>query len=347
MSTVKDRLPGAALAAVVASFAVWIAGLPAIQSRGLSPLTVAIVVGMLIGNTIYPRIGAVAGPGVAFSRQTILRLGVVLYGFRLTLQDVGKIHAAGVVIDALMIVSTVVIAYLVGTRILGLERRTAVLVGSGSAICGAAAVLATEPVVRGKSEEVSVAVAGVVIFGTLSMFLYPVLYQMPALAAFIPGGPEGYGIYIGSTVHEVAQVVAAGQQVGVGAGGVALIAKMVRVFMMAPFLVALAYVVRGWSDSGAPISARAARAAIPVFAFGFVAAVLFNSLGLLPKPVVDAIFKTAVVLLSMAMAALGMSTHFGTLRRAGGRALVLALVLWLWLVVGGGLINRLVTLALA
>jgi uncharacterized integral membrane protein (TIGR00698 family) len=221
------------------------------------------------------------------------------------------------------------------------------LVGSGSAICGAAAVLATEPVVRGKAEQVSVAVAGVVIFGTIAMFLYPVLYSIDAVRAFIPAGPQGFGIYIGSTVHEVAQVVAAGRQVGVDAAGPALIAKMTRVFMMAPFLVGLAVWMRGdGADGSQGMSVRRALASVPVFAFYFVGAVLLNSLntafGWLSPPVIDGLFNVAVFLLSMAMAALGMSTHFGTLRRAGGKPLVLTAILFVWLVLGGALLNHLV-----
>ena len=168
----------------------------------------------------------------------------MLYGFRLTLQQVASVGWAGVLVDAVVVVMTVVIAYQVGTRWLKLSRTESLLVGAGSAICGAAAVLATEPVVRGKAEQVSVAVAGVVIFGTIAMFLYPAMYELSWLRAYIAAGPEGFGVYIGSTVHEVAQVVAAGRQVGAEAAAPALIAKMTRVFMMAPFLVGLALWLR-------------------------------------------------------------------------------------------------------
>ena len=252
---------------------------------------------------------------------------------------------SGVLVDAVVVVMTVVIAYQAGTRWLKLSRTESLLVGAGSAICGAAAVLATEPVVRGKAEQVSVAVAGVVIFGTIAMFLYPAMYELSWLQAYISAGPEGFGVYIGSTVHEVAQVVAAGRQVGAEAAAPALIAKMTRVFMMAPFLVGLAVWMRGsGAGEGEAMSARRALASVPVFAFYFVGTVCLNSLiahmGWLSPSTVNSLFNVAVFLLSMAMGALGLSTHFGTLRKAGGKALVLTALLFVWLVAGGAVLNH-------
>ena len=338
---------GLALSVVLGSLSVWLAGWPVLQTHGISPLTVAIVLGMLVGNTMYPSFAPWAGSGVTLSRTTVLRLGVVLYGFRLTLQDVVHVGWVGVLIDALMLASTFVIAFQVGTRVLGLDRESSMLVGAGSAICGAVAVLAAEPVVRGKAEQVSVAVAGVVIFGTISMFLYPLLAGLNDLWHVIPGGAEQFGIYIGSTVHEVAQVVAAGRQVGPEAAGTAVIAKMVRVLMLAPFLVVLATWLRAREGATPKADADGATTrppAVPAFAFIFVGTVLFNSLNLLPKATVDGITRLDTFLLAMAMGALGLSTHFGTLRRAGGKPMLLALVLFAWLVIGGAGINRLVTL---
>ncbi|MBS0377958.1 MAG: YeiH family putative sulfate export transporter [Proteobacteria bacterium] len=333
--------PGLLLSALVGFLGMQLAMLPALQSHGMSALTAAIILGMIAGNTLYARVAPRAGEGVAVARQTILRLGVVLYGFRLTLQDIRHVGLAGVLIDVVMVVSTVVIAYQVGTRWLKLDSATALLVGAGSAICGAAAVLATEPVVRGKAEQVSVAVAGVVILGTVAIFLYPLLQDLNLAWQFIPGGEAGFGVYIGSTVHEVAQVVAASREVGPAAAGTAVIAKMVRVLMLAPFLVALAAWLRTpRPDAEHPHAKRPA--AVPPFAFLFIGVVLFNSLGLVSPGVVGRINDADTFLLAMAMGALGLSTHLATLRRCGRRPMVLALVLFAWLVVGGATVNRLI-----
>ena len=226
-----------------------------LADHGLSALTLAIVLGMLVGNTVYPRVAAATGPGVQVSKQQLLRVGIVLYGLRLTTQDIGQMGWAGVVVDALVLCSTFGLACWIGMRWLGLERETALLIGAGSSICGAAAVLATEPVVKARAEQVTVAVATVVVFGTLSIFLYPVLFQWNQAWGVIPGGAKGFGQYAGSTIHEVAQVVAAARSIGPEAADAAVIAKMVRVMMLAPFLLLLS----GWMARSA--GGRAAKGA--------------------------------------------------------------------------------------
>jgi len=163
--------------------------------------------------------------------------------------------------------STFALACTLGPRLFGLDRTTAILIGAGSSICGAAAVMATAPVVRGRPEQVAVAVATVVGFGSVAMFLYPALFQL--LDAIHPISTTSYGLWAGSTIHEVAQVVAAGHAVNEAAADTAVIAKMVRVMMLAPFLVALS----AWfARSGARDATRARPpVTIPWFALGFVA----------------------------------------------------------------------------
>jgi uncharacterized integral membrane protein (TIGR00698 family) len=340
----RAQVPGLVVCTLLGFAAVELASVPGLAGHGISPLTVAIVIGMLLGNSVYARIAMWAGPGVTVARTTLLRTGVVLYGFRLTLQDIAHVGWAGVLIDALVLGSTFLLSYQLGTRLLGLDRASSMLVGAGSAICGAAAVLAAEPVVRGRPEQVSVAVAGVVVFGTISMFLNPFLYILNGAWHVIPGDAATFGIYIGSTVHEVAQVVAAGRQVGPEAAGTAVIAKMVRVLMLAPFLVVLATWLKGQPTDGGAAGVTRRGPAVPAFAFIFVGVVLCNSLDLVPRPIVDLITRFDTFLLAAAMGALGLSTHFGTLRRSGGRSMVLATLLFVWLVVGGAMINRFVTL---
>lgn len=338
----RSPLAGLLLTAALALLSMGLAASPWLMSHGISALTVAIVLGILAGNTLYPRLADRAGAGVTVARQTLLRAGVVLYGLRLTLHDIGHVGVAGVLIDVLVILSTFGLAQLAG-RLLGVDRTSASLIGAGSAICGAAAVMATEPVVRGKAEQVAVAVSTVVVFGTLSMFLYPLLYTLNLHWGVLPAGLRAFGIYEGSTIHEVAQVVAAGRQVGTDAASTAVITKLVRVMMLAPFLIGLS----AWRARGRRTAAIAGeshqRAPIPWFAFGFAAVVLFNSTNLLPAGMVAAANQFDTLLLAMAMGALGLSTHASAVRRAGVRPLQLAGLLFVWLILGGALINRIVT----
>lgn len=336
-------LPGVLCMAVLALLAIELGALPGFRDRGLSALTLAIVFGMVAGNTLSARFTQVCDSGVTFSKQRLLRAGVVLYGLRLTFQDIAHVGFTGIATDALVLSSTFALSWWAGTRLFGLDRQTAMLIGAGSAICGAAAVMATEPVLRARAEQVTVAVSTVVVFGTLAIFLYPALYHLNARHALLPMSPAAYGIFAGSTIHEVAQVVAAGRAVSAAAADTAVITKMVRVMMLAPFLVLLsAYLARrpaAAQPAAAVERATAGQIVLPWFAVGFVAVAGVNSLVRLPPALVGATLDADTFLLAMAMAALGMSTHSSALRRAGIRPLALAALLFAWLLMGGLAIN--------
>ncbi|MEX9250987.1 YeiH family protein [Pseudenterobacter timonensis] len=330
--TLWHFVPGLALSALITGIALWGGSIPAVAGAGFSALTLAILVGMVVGNTIYPTIWKSCDGGVIFAKQYLLRLGIILYGFRLTFAQIADVGVSGIAIDILTLSSTFLLACFIGQKIFGLDRQTSWLIGAGSSICGAAAVLATEPVVKAESSKVTVAVATVVIFGTLAIFLYPALY--PLLAHWFT--PETYGIYMGSTMHEVAQVVAAGHAVGPDAENAAVIAKMLRVMMLAPFLLILAARVKQLAPAG---DSGSSKITIPWFAVLFILVAVFNSFHLLPKAAVDALVTLDTVLLAMAMAALGITTHVSALKKAGAKPLLMALLLFIWLIVGGGAIN--------
>jgi len=336
-------VPGLALIGAVAFAALQLAKIPWLQAHGISVLTLAIVLGMIAGNSIYPRIAAVSASGVGFSKQTLLRAGIVLYGLRLTFQDIARVGVPGVAIDAAVVASTFALSWWAGTRFFKLERRCAMLIGAGSAICGAAAVMAAEPVIGGRSEQVTTAVSTVVVFGTLAMLLYPLMYDLNAHYHLVAMSPNDFGIYAGSTIHEVAQVVAAGRAVAESAANTAVITKMVRVMLLAPFLIALSAYLSRSKQRGAPLRDAAARAGsgivIPWFALGFVAVAAVNSLNILSSTVVSAALSVDTVILAMAMAALGVTTHVSAIRTAGLKPLALAALLFAWLIVGGFAIN--------
>ncbi len=324
-------LPGLALTAALAAASTLLAQTPWLQQAGLSPLTLAIVLGMVAGNTFFPIIAPRTGAGVDFSKNILLRAGIILFGFRITFQDIAHIGWAGVLIAALVVACTFVLAVQLGTRLLRLDKQTAMLIGAGSAICGAAAVMAAEPVVKGQAHKVTVAVATVVIFGTLAMFLYPLIYPHLGMSE------QAFGVYLGSTIHEVAQVVAAGAAVSDATASTAVIEKMMRVMMLAPFLVLLSGVL----SRGEGAAAR--RITIPWFAVLFIVAAGINSLQWLPQAVVHVILQLDAALLAMAMAALGLRTRAGALREAGLRPMLLAAILFAFLLVGGYGINLAVT----
>ncbi|QWZ03969.1 YeiH family protein [Klebsiella pneumoniae] len=325
-------VPGLALTAALTGAALWAGSFPAIAGAGFSALTLAILFGMVVGNTVYPKIWQPCDGGVIFAKQHLLRLGIILYGFRLTFAQIADVGVSGILIDVLTLSSTFFIACFLGQKVFGLDKHTSWLIGAGSSICGAAAVLATEPVVKAEASKVTVAVATVVIFGTIAIFLYPAMY--PLLAHWFT--PETYGIYMGSTMHEVAQVVAACHAVSPDAENAAVIAKMLRVMMLAPFLLFPAARVKQLTPAG---NGEKSKITIPWFAIMFIPVAVFNSFHLLPKAVVDMLVTLDTVLLAMAMAALGVTTHVSALKKAGAKPLLMALMLFVWLIVGGGVIN--------
>lgn len=333
-------LPGLLLSSAVAGAGLWLDAEGWLSSFGLSSLTLAIVLGILVGNTFYARLAPTAQPGVTFSKGTLLRLGIILYGLRLTIQQILGVGLGGLLADLLMLSSTFFLAFWLGTRWLKLDAQTAVLIGAGSSICGAAAVMATEPIVKAQAEKVAVAVATVVIFGTIGIFLYP---QMNAWHWW-PFSGFHFGVYIGSTVHEVAQVVAAGRAISPQVADAAVTVKLLRVMLLAPFLLLLSSF---WGRSGQhgtqKDGAEKVKLNIPWFAFAFIGVALFNSLHLLPVRLLQSLITLDTLLLSMAMAALGLTTHFGAIRQAGAKPLLLGAVLMVWLVGAGGLVQGVLT----
>jgi len=334
-------LPGLLLLAVVAAASAAIGSAAPLARMGIGVLTVAIVLGMVAGNLVPQSWATLAAPGAAFAQRTLLRLGVGLYGLRLTAQQIGAVGLRGVLIDMLVIASTLGLALWAGTRWFKLDRDTALLVGTGSAICGAAAVMAAEPVIKAPPHKVAIAVATVTVFGSLSIVIYPLLFPLLGL------DPAQFGVYIGSTVHEVAQVVAAGKAVSAATADQAVVVKLIRVALLAPVMMLLARLVVPATPLGSA-AAQAPRAPLlPWFIGLFVLAAAVNSLGWIAAPLHAVLLQIDTVLLTLAMAALGWGSSIRMMRQAGIKPLLLGAVLFAFLLVGGYGINRLVTALLA
>jgi uncharacterized integral membrane protein (TIGR00698 family) len=349
MSFLKN-IPGILFATIVALVAMEMSSrYPALSKSGLSVLTLAILVGIAIGNMpIYRFLISSCGAGINFSKQKVLRLGIVLYGFRLTFQDIGAVGLNGIVVDSIILITTFILAAYIGIHYFKLDRDTSFLIGAGSSICGAAAILATEPILKVSNERVTVAVSTIVIFGTVAIFLYPVMYSYAMLSYAQYITPSKFGIYIGSTVHEVAQVVATANAIGDDVTNTAVIAKMVRVMMLAPFLIALSAYVSIFATSGNSESQsleskeKAFIKFFPVFAIFFLIAIGINSTGVISPAIRSALIIFDNFILALAMGALGLTTHLSAIAKAGIKPLQLAAILFIWLLAGGGLINTLV-----
>lgn len=334
----SSMLHGVLLMTLFACAAFYIGDMAFVKALSFSPMIVGIILGMLYANSLRNNLPETWTPGIAFCSKRVLRFGIILYGFKLTFQDVTAVGLPAVCIDAIIVVSTILIGIGVG-RLLKMDRGIALLTSVGSAICGAAAVLGTESAIRVKPYKTAVAVATVVIFGTTAMFLYPALYR----AGIFDLTPQQMGIYAGSSIHEVAHVVGAGNAMGKEVSDSAIIVKMIRVMMLVPVLLVISWdVARQARRNPEADTMERGKINIPWFAILFLAVICFNSLNLLPEAVVAGINTFDTFLLTMAMTALGAETSIEKFKKAGAKPFVLAAILFAWLLGGGYMLAKFV-----
>jgi uncharacterized integral membrane protein (TIGR00698 family) len=352
----KDTLSGIFFVAIFAATATMIADVHFIKNLGLSPLVIGIVLGIFYANILHSKTPAGWEGGITFSGKKILRFAIVFYGFRITFQQIAEVGLEGFMVSLLMLSSTMLLGIFLGIKVFKLDRDTSILTASGASVCGAAAVLATEPVLKSEDYKTAVAVSMVVLFGTISMFLYPVLYAtiIEPATGFLHMSPTTFGMYVGGTIHEVAQVVAVPASVP-GAGpdmaNTAVIVKMTRVIMIAPMLIVmgliLSYIAKKSGGEGSKV-----KLVIPWFAVYFIGMAGLNSLihnytmaapedmATIIKGVINNINIIDTFLLTMAMTALGMGTRFAKFKGLGLAPIYTAGSMFIWLVVGGFVITQ-------
>ena len=343
-----EVLHGILLIVLFSFSAFYIAEFEFVKRLSFSPLIVGIILGMLYANSLRNKLPETWVPGIKFCSKQILRTGVVLYGFKLTFQQVMAIGLPAITADLIIVTGTLLLGILFG-KLLKVDGQTALMTSTGSAICGAAAVLGAEPVVRCEPHKTAVAVSTVVIFGTLSMFLYPVMYR----AGWLDGlSDQAIAVYVGSTLHEVAHVVGAGNAIDAAGGQVAdaaTITKMIRVMLLAPVLVIMSLFLSHRTNGGNAGQTQKRKITIPWFAFYFLVVIGINSLlqsaAFIPQETLQAgigfINNVDTFLLTMAMTALGAETSLDKFKQAGAKPFYVAGLLYLWLVFGGYAIAKL------
>lgn len=320
---------------LMAWLCIQLAGISIFAINGIGPLTLAIVLGMMLGNTIPAQYMHYLSEGIQFSKSKLLRLGIILYGLRMTLSQLFNVGWSALITDILVVCSTFGLAILLGKQ-LKLGHQMAALIGAGSSICGAAAVLAAQPILNAKEHDVGVAVATVVVFGTIAMFIYPLMATIILPVHSTVATWFGWGLYTGGTVHEVAQVAAAGAAVNSVVADVAVITKMIRVMLLAPFLLVLPWLMRYFYKD---IEKNDKNIIIPWFALGFLVMIGLNSVISIPSLLHHTLLDFDTFLLTIAMFALGLTTHWHSVRRAGIKPLIMSGILALWLLLGGGIIS--------
>jgi uncharacterized integral membrane protein (TIGR00698 family) len=305
---VEDGWPGLLLSAVIAIAAAFIS-----DSRGGPTLLYALLLGMSL-NTVVGN--GVAKAGVDFAARQVLRVGIALLGARITFEQIASLgwHSGAIVVAGVV----VTIAFgLVTARALGLSRRIGVLTGGATAICGASAAMAIASVLprdEGSERELIFTVAGVTLLSTLAMIVYPVVVKMLGLEAVHAG------LFLGATIHDVAQVVGAGYSVSPEAGDAAIVSKLLRVAMLLPVVTLVALAVRRRSHG---VSPHARVAPLPLFLVMFLVFVLLATLGVIPSSARSLLNDISRGCLVVAIAAVGLKTSPLELRKVGPRAALL------------------------
>jgi uncharacterized integral membrane protein (TIGR00698 family) len=313
LASVSTTLPGLALCGSIAVGAIILHGVPFFAL--FSPLIVAVIGGTALkGFNLVPRS---SHAGLAFAARPLLRFAVVLLGFQLTWYQIQEVGLVGTTIVVLSLTITLIATTALG-RLLKIDRKLVQLIAVGTSICGASAIVAANSVTRGSDEDVAYALACVTFCGTVAMFVLPLMIPIAHIDSY------RYGLWSGAAIHEVGQVVGAAFQGGQAAGEFGVIAKLTRVTLLAPVIFALAFVnQRNDRDSGNSNIQSSVR--FPTFILLFLGVVTLNSIATIPAEAKSVIATVSTILLTAALAAIGLSADAGRLRERGFKPLVLSL----------------------
>jgi uncharacterized integral membrane protein (TIGR00698 family) len=333
--SVSSILPGFALTALIAWLGLrssdWLGrGVMGFAKSPISGIMMAILIGLVVANSV--RLPKAFKPGIAFSQKKVLRLGIILLGIRLSIGDVVKLGASSIPVIVVCIAGGLLVASWLSRR-LTLSSRLGTLIAVGTSICGASAIVATGPAIEAKEEEVAYAVANITLFGIVAMLVYPYVAH-----AVFGGNPTQAGLFLGTSIHETAQVAGSGliyKQLfdSPKALDAATVAKLVRNLFMAIVIPLMAYLHhrRSTDENRKRVSVASL---FPLFILGFVLMAVLRSVGdatvsggaafgLLDKATWSALVKGldtwAGNLLAAAMAAVGLATSVRQFKGLGLR----------------------------
>ena len=319
MHAALELAPGLGLAAVAVGIGLAVHAV----ADGVSPLVIAVALGAIVANTTG--VGATVRPGVRFAAKRLLRVGVVLLGFQLSLSQLRSLGAAGLGVVAATVAATFFGTRWIGRK-LGLSDGLTLLVATGYSICGASAIAAVEGIAGADEEEVAFSIALVTMCGTLAIFVLPIVGDLLGLHG------ATYGNWVGASVHDIGQVVAAATPAGEHAVKAAVVVKLTRVMLLAPLVASLSFARR---RRAGPFTERVGQTTtqrrvpvVPLFVIGFLATIAIRTTDTLSSRVLDDIKLAQTALLGAALFGLGCGVDIGRLRRVGGKPLVLGLISW-------------------
>jgi uncharacterized integral membrane protein (TIGR00698 family) len=315
-SELAALVPGLALAALLGVAALWLAELPWVKGTlHVSALLLVILLGMA-WKSLLP-VPAAAEPGIRMAQRPLLRWAVAGLGFRLSLLELWRIGVPALAVVTVSTFGALAFGWWIARR-LGVAEKLGLLLGVGGAICGASAVVAADTVVLGEKRDSALALGVITLLGTLGIVLYPLIGHALGMSDFV------YGVWDGASLHEMAQVVAAGFGMSDEAARVATVVKLARICLLAPVVLWL-----GWSLRHRHRAAGHAQVTpVPWFLALFVIFALLNSTGWIPAPALDGLRQADLWLLCAGMAGVGLQTGFADLKDAGLRPIAAGALQW-------------------
>jgi uncharacterized integral membrane protein (TIGR00698 family) len=319
---VLERVPGLVVALVVAA----VATAAGTEVPVVGGPVFGIVIGVLVAAVLHP--GERWRPGFGFAAKPVLQTSIVVLGATLSLRQVASVGSSSLPVMLGTLAVALGGAWLVG-RLLGIERDTTMLIGVGTAICGASAIAATQSVLKARESTVAYAIGTIFVFNIVAVLAYPPLGHLLGLDA------HAFGLWAGTAINDTSSVVAAGYAYGGDAGPYSVVVKLTRSLMIIPVVMAVAFWVsrrRGGAavqgDSASPAQGLPWRRLVPPFLIGFVAASALTTVGVVPTSWHPALTAVGTFLITTALAGIGLSLRVADLRRAGVRPLLLGACLW-------------------
>ena len=306
-------IPGLLLTLVLAIPSVWLHQL----YSPLSAVAIAMVLGLFIRNSFG--LAGVFSQGVSFAVKRLLRLAIILLGVRLSFLEVVKIGGASLVI----VLSCVTLAILLVRYIsdlIKLPPRLGTLIGVGTSICGNSAIVATAPVIKAEDEEVAFAVATITLFGVMAVLFYPVAGHLLHMT------DTTFGTWAGTAINDTSQVVTAGFIYSDAAGKVATVVKLTRNLFMAPVIVIMGLLYNRDQTGNSRQTGINLKKAFPLFVLGFVAMAILRTAGVFPAELVQLLKTISGFLIVMCIAAVGLNTSFGAMKKVGLKPFYMGLV---------------------
>lgn len=336
MEKIKKYLPGLFFTTIIALSSFQIQRVNFIREMHFSSLIIAILLGVILNNIF--RLPKILHLGINFSLKKVLRLAIILLGFKLSFTQVASIGGKGLILVLIVSGFTLLFAKWFGQK-LGLNENLALLIGTGTSICGTAAIAAVAPVLTGKDDDIkddiTFAIGTVTLFGTMAMLLYPIIFRSFHLPTLL------YAVWTGSSIHEVAQVVAAGFAAGNQAGQLATLVKLTRVLLVIPLAIVLGIRQIKMEKTKSRSKLNFKKITIPWFVFGFLAVVIINSLNIIEQNMVNELIAVDKFLLTLAMAGMGLETSFNKIKKVGIRPFYVGFAVWIFIGFFAYIITRL------